>query len=219
MKFTTPPLKPPREFIPMVDDAKPAAADPPVVSPYIGARVMYWPPGNVPITHRGDEPLAATVVRVWSDTLVNIAGYDATGNHFPKQRVTFWQGDGDRPEAGHEDFTGGFCEWPEHYEGWKKSEAERVERERKAAEAEAEKPEAEPITAGIAASEAHPNTWVDPSPDRGTMGLARTETMAEVTKRNADPNAPQPGGWDPNAPVFGDRSAQRAETADREELV
>lgn len=140
----------------MSDEAKP-------IPPMVGAQVLYWPPGNVPITHRGDEPLAATIVRVWSDTLVNIAGYDATGNHFPKQRVFLWQGGDGRPVA--EESAGGFCESKEHYAAWKKAEPERKKAaEKKAADdkAAAEKQAADAKAADEKAGEGHPNTFVHP---------------------------------------------------------
>ena len=71
-----------------------------MIKPTVGRVVWYWPSGTGPNT----QPLAAVIACVNSDTIVNLAIFDANGEATRRTWVRLYQGEGDRP-------TGGFCEW------------------------------------------------------------------------------------------------------------
>ena len=50
-----------------------------MTKPTIGRVVHFFPATTDPL-HRDDEPLAATIVRVWSNTCVNLALFDGDGH-------------------------------------------------------------------------------------------------------------------------------------------
>jgi hypothetical protein len=50
------------------------------------------------------DPLAAIVTKVWSDTCINLAVFDANGNTHSRTSVLLYQGEGERPDVC-------FCEW------------------------------------------------------------------------------------------------------------
>lgn len=85
-----------------------------MIKPSIGRVVWYWPPNDVAIASGGDQALPALIAHVWSDTCINIAGFDANGEHFNRTSVTLWQGEGERPKA---DAIFGFCEWMPYQKG------------------------------------------------------------------------------------------------------
>lgn len=71
-----------------------------MIKPTIGRVVWYWAPDRV----LPEQPFAALVAHVWSDTCVNIAYFDEQGRSHNATSVPLYQGDTDRP-----DFA--FCEW------------------------------------------------------------------------------------------------------------
>lgn len=71
-----------------------------MIKPTVGRVVWYWP-GFLPMP---TQPLAAIVAYVHSDTLVNLAVFDANGVPSSQTSVHLWQGEGQRP-------TNFFCEW------------------------------------------------------------------------------------------------------------
>ncbi len=52
-----------------------------MIKPTVGRVVWYYPAGKNP--DAGDQPLAALVAHVWSDTCVNLAIFDANGQPYP----------------------------------------------------------------------------------------------------------------------------------------
>ena len=52
-----------------------------------------------------DGRCAALVVKVWNERMVNLAVFDANGNHHPKTSVALLQNGDVSPEDGY------FCEW------------------------------------------------------------------------------------------------------------
>lgn len=75
-----------------------------MIVPTIGRVVWYWPGKSEPIAQGGDQALAALVAHVWSDRCINIAGFDANGNHFARTSVLLVQDGAPRPSAQ-------FAEW------------------------------------------------------------------------------------------------------------
>lgn len=72
-----------------------------VIKPTVGRVVWFYQKGHV----AGDQPLAAMVARVWSDTCVNLAIFDANGNPVnPPTSVLLIQ-DNLVPSGGH------YCTW------------------------------------------------------------------------------------------------------------
>lgn len=71
----------------------------------VGAALLYHPDKAQANDERlatiNGAPLAATAVGVWSQTCVNIAGFDAQGMHFTRTSVLFWDGQGTRPSGRH----------------------------------------------------------------------------------------------------------------------
>lgn len=69
-----------------------------VISPTVG-RVVWYRPSDEDHKHlavNGDQPLVALVTTVWTDRMVNIAGFDANGVSFARTSVTLVQ-QGDIP--------------------------------------------------------------------------------------------------------------------------
>jgi hypothetical protein len=84
-----------------------------VIKPTPGRIVWFYPPVEARarlFVTRPEEPLAAIVARVWTDTCVNLAVFDANGNPHNFTSVLLHQGEGDRPGAG-------FCEWMPYQKG------------------------------------------------------------------------------------------------------
>ena len=75
-----------------------------MIKPSIGRVVHFFPAATDPL-HRDDESLAATIVRVWSDTCVNLALFDGEGHLHRRTSVLLHQEGHDRPGAG-------FAAWP-----------------------------------------------------------------------------------------------------------
>lgn len=81
------------------------------ITPTVGRVVWYWPdPSEPSICTGGDQPLAALIAHVWSDTCVNIAGFDANGIPFNRTSVLLVQDGNPRPE--HQ-----FVEWMPYQKG------------------------------------------------------------------------------------------------------
>jgi hypothetical protein len=59
-----------------------------------------------------NEPMAALVTKVWSDSCVNLSIFDPNGNAHGRTSVYLWQGEahGPRPD-------GSFCEWMPYQKG------------------------------------------------------------------------------------------------------
>lgn len=75
-----------------------------MIKPTVGRVVWYRPFASDLGPHPYDQPLAALVAHVWSDTCVNLAVFDANGNQYNKTSVLLLQDDNPRPSEG-------FCEW------------------------------------------------------------------------------------------------------------
>lgn len=75
-----------------------------MIKPTIGRVVHFFPATTDPL-HRNDEPLAATVVRVWSNTCVNLALFDGDGHLHRRTSVLLHQEENERPDSG-------FAAWP-----------------------------------------------------------------------------------------------------------
>lgn len=72
--------------------------------PTVG-RVVHFFPATTDALYRNGEPLAATIVRVWSDTCVNLALFDGEANLHRLTSVLLHQDGHERPDAG-------FAAWP-----------------------------------------------------------------------------------------------------------
>jgi hypothetical protein len=74
-----------------------------MISPSIGRVVWYYPPRHPD----GEQPLAAIVAHVWSDTCVNLAIFDANGRPLadPPTSVLLVQPGNEVPSGG------GYCTW------------------------------------------------------------------------------------------------------------
>jgi hypothetical protein len=93
------------------------------ISPTPGRVVWYYPTlnsadaGFAPAD--GDKPLAAIVAYVWSDSLVNLAVFDANGVSHPRTSVQLIQDvAGDRPAEA-------FCTWMPFQKGQAKEQVQR----------------------------------------------------------------------------------------------
>jgi hypothetical protein len=71
-----------------------------VIKPTVGRVLWYWD-SALTAEHPDGEPLAAIVVRVWSDSLVNLCVFDSSGNPTSRTSVALYQGEGDRPGGSH----------------------------------------------------------------------------------------------------------------------
>ncbi len=74
-----------------------------MIAPTIGRILWYYPPGQ----SRDQQPYAAMVAHVWSDTCVNLAIWDANGMPHPQPptRVLLVQNGGEVP------VDGNYCTW------------------------------------------------------------------------------------------------------------
>lgn len=75
-----------------------------MIKPTVGRVVHFFPATTDPL-YRDDEPLAATIVRVWSDTCVNLALFDGDAHLHRRTSVLLHQEGNERPGAG-------FAVWP-----------------------------------------------------------------------------------------------------------
>lgn len=74
-----------------------------IIKPTVGRVVWYYPAGH----HGDNQPLAALVAHVWSDTCVNLAIFDANGSPFvaPPTSVLLIQEGNPVPTGGN------YCTW------------------------------------------------------------------------------------------------------------
>lgn len=79
-----------------------------LIKPTIGRVVWFRPEGSNP----GDQPLAALIAYVHSDTFVNLAVFSSEGRMTEPNTtsVLLYHGEGERPEAP-------FCEWMPYQQG------------------------------------------------------------------------------------------------------
>jgi hypothetical protein len=82
-----------------------------MIVPTIGRVVWYWPNRiEDHICVGGDQALPALVCHVWSDTCINIAGFDANGIPFNRTSVLLVQDGNARPDQH-------FAEWMPYQKG------------------------------------------------------------------------------------------------------
>lgn len=88
-----------------------------MIKPTVGRVVWYYPTGHSP----GDQPLAAIIARVWSDTRVNLAVPDEHGSPYRllTTSVLLVQEGDDVPEGG------GYCTWMPYQISQAKAHAEK----------------------------------------------------------------------------------------------
>ena len=77
-----------------------------MIKPTIG-RVLWFHPAGYSAE---DQPLAAIISHVWSDTSVNLAVFSESGNCSSNTSVFLYQGEGDRPKDN-------YCEWMPYQQG------------------------------------------------------------------------------------------------------
>lgn len=84
-----------------------------MIKPSIGRVVWFYDEKHLD----GEQPKAALVCHVWSDTCVNLAVFDANGSASNRTSVLLYQGEGERPSRM-------FAEWMPYQVGQaKKHEA------------------------------------------------------------------------------------------------
>ena len=71
-----------------------------MIKPTVGRVVWFYPAGSA----NKEQPLAAIIAHVWSDTCVNLAVFDANGISSNQTSVFLWPGEGEAP-------TSLFAEW------------------------------------------------------------------------------------------------------------
>ena len=84
-----------------------------MISPSNGRIVWYTPAqkrddfdsDGAIVQHNKQKPLAAMVVHVWGDRMVNLVVFDSNGDQYPRTSVTLLQDDDAKPEEGR------FCSW------------------------------------------------------------------------------------------------------------
>ena len=103
-----------------------------MIKPTVGRVVWYWPSRahdihNSGICGGGNQPLAAIITHVWSDTCVNLSIFDANGKQFSRTSVFLHQEGCERPSEM-------FAEWMPYQHGQAAKTEQPVE-QLKAAEA------------------------------------------------------------------------------------
>ena len=82
-----------------------------MITPTVGRVVWFWPSKeDRSICSGGEQPLPAIVCHVWSDSCVNLAGFDANGVSFSRASVPLHQEGNPRPDAF-------FAEWMPYQKG------------------------------------------------------------------------------------------------------
>ena len=81
-----------------------------MILPTIGRVVWYHPSSTDPGPSPGDQPLAALVAHVWSDTCVNLAVFDANGTPYARSSVLLVQDGNPTPGSC-------YCEWMPYQKG------------------------------------------------------------------------------------------------------
>lgn len=90
-----------------------------MIVPTVGRQVWYRPGSYEPgmaIGSDSAQPLAATVVYVWNDTMVNLQVLDSNGHPHRRTSVLLWQGEHEPP------YGSGYCEWMPYQIGQAKRE-------------------------------------------------------------------------------------------------
>jgi len=100
-----------------------------MIKPSIGRVVWYHP------IHEHEQPLAAVVSFVHSNTSVNLAAFHPNGHSFGIENVQLFQGEGSKPE------NSDYCEWMPYQKG-QAAKTEELEKELAA------KPDAAPMPFG-----------------------------------------------------------------------
>jgi hypothetical protein len=80
-----------------------------MIKPTVGRVVLYYRHGKTQFD-ANEQPEAATVAYVHSDTMINLSIVDHNGVQFPATSVFLYQGDGDRPQ-------GSYAEWMPYQKG------------------------------------------------------------------------------------------------------
>lgn len=74
-----------------------------MIKPTVGRVVLFHPEKGsylaVQTTAEGNQPIPALVCCVWSDSCINIAGFDANGAPFSRTSVLLVQGDAPVPDS------------------------------------------------------------------------------------------------------------------------
>jgi hypothetical protein len=84
-----------------------------MIKPTIGRVVWFHPESST----EAEQPYAAIVAHVWSDTCVNLAVFDSNGNVSSHTSVFLYQGDTDKPSSK-------YCEWMPYQIGQAKTNSE-----------------------------------------------------------------------------------------------
>lgn len=82
-----------------------------VITPTNGRIVWYTPSKDDGMPDNGGVPLAAIVVHVWNDRMVNLAVFNSNGLLVPRTSVQLVQEKDDVAESG------GYCEWMPYQKG------------------------------------------------------------------------------------------------------
>lgn len=83
-----------------------------MINPTVGRVVLFHPSRQFSGCSAGDGvPLPALIARVWSDTCINVGGFDANGLPFSATSVLLIQDDNPVPTGGH------YCEWMPYQKG------------------------------------------------------------------------------------------------------
>ena len=80
-----------------------------MISPTVGRIVLYYENGKTQFD-ANEQPEAAMVAYVHSDTMVNLSVIDHNGGQFAATAVFLYQGDGDRPQSA-------YAEWMAYQKG------------------------------------------------------------------------------------------------------
>jgi hypothetical protein len=81
-----------------------------MIQPTVGRVVWYHPSKSDPGFDGTQNPLAAIVAHVWTDSCVNLAIFDRNGCTFNRTSVFLYQGDTDRP-------SDQYAEWMPYQKG------------------------------------------------------------------------------------------------------
>jgi hypothetical protein len=86
-----------------------------MIKPTVG-RIVWFTPSTAPqpasfVHHDQDRPLAAMVVHVWGDRMVNLVVFDSNGTPHGVTSVNLLQDDDRKPERGY------FCAWMPYQQG------------------------------------------------------------------------------------------------------
>ncbi len=96
-----------------------------MIKPTVG-RVVHYRTGNADIdgamVRNGDQPLAAIITCVWSDSCVNLVVFDANGRRHERTSVLLLQEGNPQPGGGH------YCEWMPYQKG-QAAKTEELEKE------------------------------------------------------------------------------------------